>query len=369
MFMICLVATGNEKDNFCNYLLTEPRVLFSLKYGRDISNVGISLVSEKDEEGAELESTVIGVSDFAIDFKNNIYIADKVNGRVKKFSMKGELIGATEDYLESIESVSVDLKGNIFVLYGDPSIHIAVYDNKGRRKKTEEEKIKKVLPGLTINYIRCDFQGNLYLFRRKYVDSDELYYKIEPFISKLETYKNRCPYTKGRSISLVPKSSKHIKVRIYRKSGEVDEYYTEGLQPIEVNVFNKTNGFQHKFDLPDREFSEAERLFPLLKVKYPSFDERGHLYFLKCTQDTKEISLSPVPSWNFYVWGPIAILEYDNNGRFVGIRALFYGAAFIPATNLLKVDSQGNIYYLDFKSDHVDVMMAPAPKKGAKRNK
>jgi len=35
----------------------------------------------------------------------------------------------------------------------------------------------------------------------------------------------------------------------------------------------------------------------------------------------------------------------------------------MSAINLSKVDSRGNVFWLGFKSDHVDIMMAPVPKK------
>ncbi len=155
--------------------MTQPQLLFSIKYGNLPSNIGIVFLTEENEENSESEITAPGISDFTVDLENNFYIADKVNGRIKKFNSKGKLIGVTEDCLQSIEYVAVDPKGNIFVLYWNPSIHIAIYNTRGIRKKDEEEKIKNILPGLTINYIRFDLLGNLYLFRERYVDSEPLY--------------------------------------------------------------------------------------------------------------------------------------------------------------------------------------------------
>ena len=57
-----------------------------------------------------------------------------------------------------------------------------------------------------------------------------------------------------------------------------------------------------------------------------------------------------------------ALLEYDKEGGFIGVRVII-DSFHIRIFHQIEVDSQGNIYYLDFKSDHVDVMMAPAPKK------
>jgi len=370
IFMICGTSPGKENIvNFSRYIMTESVKLFSLRYGKGMSNIGISFILEKGENDEENISTGIGISDFTIDSEGNFYFADKVNGKIKKFNIKGEFIQATEDYLESVESVAVNPQGNIFVLYGNPSTHIAVYDNKGKRKMSEEEKINKVLPGLTLNYIRCDSSGSLYLFRDRYADSEELYYKINPSYLKLEVYKSRCPYVKESSLSLVIKSSENIKIRICQKTGEVIEYYDEGFLSMEVNVFDKNGAFYRKFNLPESKFQESEKIFPVIKVKYPVYDEKGHLYFLKGAEVIKEISLNSVPSWNFYIWGPIGVFEYDSNGRFVGIRAVFYGPAFMRATNFVKLDPEGNVYYLDFKSDRVDVMMAPAPKTDSKSKK
>jgi len=53
-------------------------------------------------------------------------------------------------------------------------------------------------------------------------------------------------------------------------------------------------------------------------------------------------------------------LEYDENGQFVGLRAVIAGKPMFSPW--VKVDLEGNVYWLDFQADHLDVMMAPVPR-------
>jgi|GEM_PF-5385776 len=55
-------------------------------------------------------------------------------------------------------------------------------------------------------------------------------------------------------------------------------------------------------------------------------------------------------------------MEYDSEARRVGLRAVVgaaYFAAYDDIHNDWDVDRAGNLYYLDFKADRVDVMMVP----------
>lgn len=65
-------------------------------------------------------------------------------------------------------------------------------------------------------------------------------------------------------------------------------------------------------------------------------------------------------SRSFFVVRSYAVLKYDDEGNFVGMRAVINGFT-MPSIHWFEVDPQGNVYYLNYRTNQVDVMMAPAP--------
>jgi hypothetical protein len=58
----------------------------------------------------------------------------------------------------------------------------------------------------------------------------------------------------------------------------------------------------------------------------------------------------------------LVVMEYDKQGNWLGVRAVLSQPTFASIEQLWDVDESGNIYWLDFKVDHLEVMMAPVPK-------
>ena len=114
-----------------------------------------------------------------------------------------------------------------------------------------------------------------------------------------------------------------------------------------------------KFILPKGEWSELEKLVPI-GVSDIFCDKRGHFYTLWSPVVSYHQALKP-DNPRFFVVRYDALMEYDEEGNFVGVRAVINGFT-MPSIHWIEVDSHGNIYWLDFKADHLDVMMAPVPK-------
>ncbi len=77
------------------------------------------------------------------------------------------------------------------------------------------------------------------------------------------------------------KSFEPINIGIYTRDGKLENFLTEALHHFEIKIFDKEGTILYRFNLPDREFNEIEKSFPVLKSEYPQFDEKGHLYFAK----------------------------------------------------------------------------------------
>ena len=80
-----------------------------------------NLLFQKDGYGGQFAQSY----DIAVDYLNNIYVADYAGNRIQKFDSNGNLItawGSNGTYLIAPKSVGVDSSGNVYVLNGFPSI-------------------------------------------------------------------------------------------------------------------------------------------------------------------------------------------------------------------------------------------------------
>ncbi|MCM8759347.1 MAG: hypothetical protein NC906_06210 [Candidatus Omnitrophica bacterium] len=350
-------------------MVTKPVVLFSLKYGDQPDYVGLYVPGP--EEG---EPTTI--SDFAIGTDGSIYIADNVNKKVKKFSRDGKLLMMTEGDLEGIQAITVDPKGRLFVcFYGDRGIsnQLAIYDKDGKRLSEDEKKVRELFKGLTsktprvkketlgydiprLSKIWCDSSGNIH-FR-----GGNLFYEIDPKLSQIEFFENKFPYVNRKRYSYELLRS-NIRAEHFncRPDGSIFSKYTiEILRPVEITIYNQDGSVGEKFILPRDGFGEIERLVPSGGGIH-CCDQQGHFFMIRQPLKLYGLALMEKNKTEVLVGASYAVCEYDEKGKFIGIRVLL-NAFYMSSIHWIEVDPQGNIYYLDFKSDHVDVMMAPAPK-------
>jgi len=366
IFLLCIstiCSQAEEKQiDMTSYVLTEPRILFSIKYGGQPSEVGL-FVPGPEEGLPEC------ISDFAVGVDGSIYIADAVNMKVKKFSRQGKLLMCTEDALNGIEAIGVNKKGWIFVVYfGDSSRsnQIAVYDEKGRRVSSAEETIKKLfgdvivpkeaggfkgIPGLT--QVWCDAADNIHLRGGNFV------YRVSAELTNITPFKNSFPYINGRYFYRLLETKEQGESRIYRIDGSVYSLLMPILHPIEIVIYEDDGSVFKKFLLSRGEFGDIEKMVPICSDIF-FIDGKGNFYNIRSPLVRH---LVPLRKGSTLFTGYFdALLEYDKEGKYVGVRAIIK-SFYMKIRNQIKVDPQGNIYYLDFKEDHVDVMMAPAPKK------
>jgi hypothetical protein len=362
---------GESKD-LTQYLLTKPQKLFSLKYGKNANEIG--LIVGVGGEG-ELTSTL---TDFVVGYDGSIYIADNVNSKIKKFSRDGKLLMMTEGELEYIGAIGVDPKGRVFVIYYENKPiynRVAVFDNNGKRMLEEEKKVKDLFEKLTlinpkikndsgISKVRCDSKGNVYF-------QGELTYQFEPGLSSVKVFKKgQFPYIDGQKYSFeLIKGERQEDFFVYSVDGSFSKYKMDILQPSKVTIYNEDDSVLREFIIPKDGFNEIEKLFPIGGGPEIS-DESGNFYVIRGPLKIyhRPLDVKHMSAPDFFVICSEALVEYNREGKFIGIRVIYNRSGFTFFTPF-QLDPEGDVYYLDFKSDRVDVMMAPAPKIDSKLKK
>lgn len=91
-------------------------------------------------------------------------------------------------------------------------------------------------------------------------------------------------------------------------------------------------------------------------------DGRGH-HYVEVIPNGSEWQLLETEFGNMYV-SPRLVLEYDASGQFVGVRGKVYCPYFSGVESGMKrywdVDTVGNLYYLKWTKDGVEVWLSPA---------
>lgn len=126
-----------------------------------------------------------------------------------------------------------------------------------------------------------------------------------------------------------------------------------GISVYQLQQFNLQGNLERTVRLPSGELSAIEETFQGSALT--QVDQRGHFYRLSQSQSVRSIELSPWIAVTAYY----AVLEYDVQGHFVGIRAVFDRGP--DRSQGYCVDADGNVYYLQFHKTHLAVMKAQRP--------
>jgi hypothetical protein len=164
-------------------------------------------------------------------------------------------------------------------------------------------------------------------------------------------------WRKGKRMSYQWKESGvYVQNRIYVEDRLVNTLRMPAFSKVLVEVREDNGRLQTRITVPSTGPKEVEKLLPIVGGLL-MMDERMHFYLI----GTAEAVFNRRIEGKLFVTGPNGVLEYDGKGGFIGLRAVFWSGP-MPSINWVKIDPAGNIYWLDFKADHLDVMMAPVPK-------
>jgi len=340
-----------------------------LPYGDGIGEVGIFW--EMPEEGP-----TAGPSTFLVGWDGNIYMGDEQNGRVKVFDRSGNLLAVTEGRLDRIAGLGVDPQGRIFVTHGSRLDEVTVFGDGKVEKETptsrvaqiplREDLTQKIQEWITSNRawlvgdVICSAERRVYLLGElsDKRDSNTIWVFDEQG-QMLGHVPGRCALvdSQGRLFfEEIRWSQKEITlVGKDERGGLVNEVKVQQIEALEITIRDGWGEILEKISVkPPRLLHAQGELY--MTPDLLAVDGRGHLYFHASPTTVVAKKITPA----LRVDGPDFVLEYDEKGDFSAVRASFYLGPL--RRNFFKVDAKGNVYWLDFQADHLDVMMAPVPR-------
>jgi hypothetical protein len=290
-----------------------PKVLHTIPDGNNNNQVNIFRDYEiGDQYGPMLYVTPDG----------EIYLADVVNGRIKKFDSNGNLVSISTETIDSVSQFVVDGNKNIYI-----------QDGSGKLIKLNEN-------GIIIS------------------ESDEYTYESIPGKKKLE----KTP----TSLYLEFK-----KMERFRRLGDENDYSIghdkHGRNYKMIPVGEKQKNRKLEIIAPNQQVVKTV-IFPKLDnlPKVPKYgmlgdwvvDEDGNLY-VDGAIDRAEIivirkDFGVGGKQDYKIFSDIIVLKYNNKGELLTY-VQFPGTGFIRSENV-HIDKKGNIYCLELHVNDLSVM-------------
>lgn len=394
----------------------QDRQLFKVVYGDHPQQLQMVLFSARDdgEEGEE-DPPYGGVSNFCVSWDGRLfYFADLMRGDLKAGDEKNTPLSKTDKkslpwvqvydrsgrWVRTIEIPKgypsyfrVDLQGRLYVCADDG---VEVYEPDGRHNKILSERLQSAVRAAraqhnledSVAFLEVDAQGRVYfwvLLKREAVPEGESNMEqllvVEPTgearLVSIESYNPlgidryqgaiitanyQRPFTEGFI-------RKHETILYDQEDREVVDSATCSLHTsLPYRVVSSNNEIVRTFSWQVDISSQAPNLFDAYTMAFckclPNSimaDAYGRLYriYLSPRIERQTIQTDSGDEW-FTVDRGFAIVEFDSQGRFSGVRArnLALETGFSTA-RLWDVDREGNVYWLEFQLDHLRVMMVP----------
>jgi hypothetical protein len=112
------------------YTAVTPKKNARILYGTHSEQIGVIWAGGQGEGDNPYD---LGPKGFAVDGRGDIYLGDYVNGAVKRFSSKGQLLAVTEGIINNIQSFWVSPTGNLYVRSEDRPSELIRFDVCGHR--------------------------------------------------------------------------------------------------------------------------------------------------------------------------------------------------------------------------------------------
>lgn len=336
--------------------VTQPTRLFSLTYGKEPGQIYLRLPAGEGEIGT-------GPSDFKVAWDGNaFYFAG--SRQVKVFDRQGQLIRALTSNLKQLDRVAVTPSGTVYLMTPqDDGAVFEVFDAQGQRQPEQAHTLEAAVNGLKwcgLDFFTADATGNLYT--GTIVDNNDSLkvLRISPN-GQTKTLPGGAIDRQNGSVwyeeSVPPLQS--VTREIYEAGQMVSSSEETAFAPLDVIVYNGDGQEVRRFRLPIGGLNSVEQSL-CFSLEISKVDSSGRIYIVGEPRRLDWVNTdNRVNVLKYFV-----ILSYDGQGNRVGVRAVYnkprYGSAEAPRQQW-DVDRDGNVYYLDFKADHVDVMMAPAP--------
>jgi hypothetical protein len=161
-----LTAPGLAGAQQSDYVL---EVLVSVPFGPPVGQADSQIALSWNPN----EGSTDCVTGFAVDASDNVYLGDKIAGKVKKFASPGKLVMATgpapqgapgvlsDGTLDSLRDFSVDQEGNVYVIHSESDV-LSKFSSNGHWLWSK--RYREVLPRELADNAALDYQRHDFLF-------------------------------------------------------------------------------------------------------------------------------------------------------------------------------------------------------------
>ncbi len=347
--------------------------LFSIAYGEKDHQLMVDPLTPP--AGLPREGMLgIGPTDFCVSWDGNLFyfldIGNEQDGYafIKVFNRRGELVQKIKCERDLLRGrIAVAPNGTIYLRWGGD---FAVFDAQGAPQKELVRRLAEQYSqareaGITTysDYLTTDLEGNLYMRAEVNEAEKTLRLNIAPgstYILLPAGVVDRRGYIWDilceDPVEMVPRRVLDIDGSLIYETNVV------AFKKRRVTVYDKDGNQLREFWLPAGEVSELERslTFGVGAGGGDKIDGRGYLFV---ALEPRELRWYPITDdGEMRVLRSFVVMEYDAQGRRIGKRAEV-GMPDYPnpdsIENVWDVDRLGNLYYLEFKKDQVEVWLVP----------
>ncbi len=345
---LCLLAFLSEApaDSFT----AQP--LFILTYGSGPGQIGVRLSPGGTEEGPPAGPTGI-----AVGRDGSIYVADRVNKRIQRFSAGGELLmeckgpvdRKAEDVaayergqeaeipsriaeLDNIQCIAVDSQGSVYVIFGAAIDLLAKFSADGRPLWYMH--MADAIP-LEVRQVHGPFFGGLSIGPDDTLCT-RLYGRSTDGIAILDT--------DGRFAKAFPGYACTPDGRIVAFSRPAGASLATAVRMYD------TDGLELASFIADPVASDPSLFIGMISFSGTAFDGMDNLYKFATGVRDQRITLSP----QLTIGCDEVVVRFDQSGRAAaGVR---FPSSPFPTGRSSTVDYSGSVYRLAFRADSVEVI-------------
>lgn len=338
--------------------VTQPIRLFSLTYGTESGQINLRFPTLDDEDDGEIGT---GPTDFKVSWDGNAFYFAKANMRqVKVFNRQGQLTRTLMTDLKQLDRIAVAPSGDVYLFTGSS---FEVFDAQGQRQPERARTLESATKDLELlpQWFITDGSGNLYVGVSLPNEQEVKMVRITPqgqtSILRRGAVERQNGFIWHEGLA---QPDQVVAQEVYGPDGQLFATYEESaFAPEDVIVYNGDGQEVRRFRFPVGGLNQVEQSL-CLGWEASQVDSNGRMYIVAESRRQDEVIVEETFTMRKY----FVVLSYDGQGNRVGVRAVYnkprYGSSEAPRQQW-DVDQAGNVYYLDFKADHVDVMMAPAP--------
>lgn len=342
IFLIGLVIT-------CTTCVFSPvahaETLFSLPYGTEDHQIRVYVPPDDYVEG-EADSGPFWF--FVNEAQHTFYIADDASA-IKKFNLAGQFLGKISINLDIMRLFSIDDEGNIYIIHGVACEELSKVSNTGQILWTKS--ISEILQeqrgqDMFATYLYIDPNGFLYLEVTRI--NDVVYAKLDKDGSFVENVPSNYIDGNGNYHLFKPVYSFG---NLFIDDNNETGYYTSGF---DVDVFGQEKSFIKtiKIFLPE----EYKNFNTSRYVLEETVDSHGNIFI--ATSVRRDPTTQDILDNGLWINKDNIVYKFDSKGNFIS-KIQFPDGGLWCLDKKFDIDNEGNLYYLQFHADKMDVVKVP----------